>query len=466
MTVQTTECRVDYAGDGSSTSFAVPWQFFLTTDLVVILRAEDDGTEDEQEIATDYTVAGGEGSTGAVTFLSAPSSAVTVSILRDTARLQSTDYVDYDAFPAESHERALDRLTFQTQELALADLRAIRVQRSDRTDGLVLPPAEQRAERVLAFDAQGDVTVLDVDGLGNLSLSETYINSVVNAALQDILPIGSIILWAGSVASIPAGWALCNGSGGTPDLRGRFVIGAGGAYGVNATGGAASATTSSDGAHDHGGAAGGTALTVEQLPPHKHSMGTDFVRQVGSGGVISGIGTFATGASETQNAGSGQTHDHTIASGGAHDHTVATVPPYYALCYIMRVGALPGGGGDWVVKPEVLQFAASDETTEIDAGTGVITLRMPYAMTLQEVRASLGTASTSGAVTIDINQGGASILSTKLTIDQGEKTSTTAAAPAVISTIALTDDAEITVDIDGAGADAAGLKIVLIGVRA
>ena len=69
-------------------------------------------------------------------------------------------------------------------------------------------------------------------------------------------------------------------------------------------------------------------------------------------------------------------------------------------------------------------------------------------------------------MTIDINQGGASILSTKLTIDQGEKTSTTAAVPAVISTIALTDDAEITVDIDGAGADAAGLKIVLIGVRA
>ena len=112
---------------------------------------------------------------------------------------------------------------------------------------------------------------------------------------------------------------------------------------------------------------------------------------------------------------------------------------------------------------KVVQFAASDESTALTTGTAKIVLRMPHALTLTEVRASLGTASSSGAVTVDINKNGSSILSTKLTVDQGEKTSTTAATPAVISTASLGDDDEITVDIDGAGSGAAGLKIALIG---
>jgi hypothetical protein len=90
---------------------------------------------------------------------------------------------------------------------------------------------------------------------------------------------------------------------------------------------------------------------------------------------------------------------------------------------------------------------------------------MPWGMTVTAVRASLTTASTSGAVTVDINDGGTTIISTKLTIDQDEKTSTTAATPAVISDSALADDAEITIDIDGAGTGAKGLKVYLIGTR-
>lgn len=114
----------------------------------------------------------------------------------------------------------------------------------------------------------------------------------------------------------------------------------------------------------------------------------------------------------------------------------------------------------------VIMLAVSDEATAITAGAGKLTFRMPMAFTLSAVRASLATASSSGAVTVDINENGATILSTKLTIDQGEKTSTTAAPAAVISDASLADDAEITVDIDGAGTDAAGLKVTLIGVPA
>lgn len=111
--------------------------------------------------------------------------------------------------------------------------------------------------------------------------------------------------------------------------------------------------------------------------------------------------------------------------------------------------------------------AASDETTALATGTAKVTFRMPYAFTLTSVRASLTTAQSSGSIfTVDINEGGTSILSTKLTIDNTEKTSTTAATAAVISDTALADDAEITIDIDQIGdGTAKGLKITLIGTR-
>ena len=117
--------------------------------------------------------------------------------------------------------------------------------------------------------------------------------------------------------------------------------------------------------------------------------------------------------------------------------------------------------------PTEIQLAASDETTALTTGTGKVTFRMPYAMTLTDIRASLSTAQASGTIfTVDVNQGGSSIISTKITIDNTEKTSTTAATPPVISTSALTDDAEITIDIDQIGdGTAAGLKVTLIGTR-
>jgi len=126
------------------------------------------------------------------------------------------------------------------------------------------------------------------------------------------------------------------------------------------------------------------------------------------------------------------------------------------------------GEANWEYFPCEVQLAVSDETTALTTGTGKITFRMPYAMVLQEVRASLVVAgTTSGLTTIDINEGGVSILSTKLTIDLTEKTSTTATTPAVISDTALSDDAEITIDIDAisGGATEKGLKVLLKGYR-
>jgi hypothetical protein len=117
--------------------------------------------------------------------------------------------------------------------------------------------------------------------------------------------------------------------------------------------------------------------------------------------------------------------------------------------------------------PIEIQLACSDETTALTAGTSKITFRTPCAMTVTSVRASLTTAQTSGSIfTVDINESGTSILSTKLTIDNTEKTSVTAATAPVISDTALADDSEMTIDIDQVGdGTATGLKVTIIGTR-
>lgn len=120
--------------------------------------------------------------------------------------------------------------------------------------------------------------------------------------------------------------------------------------------------------------------------------------------------------------------------------------------------------------PVELGMAISDETTAITVnspGTPALTFRMPHAMTVTEVRANVNVAPTDQSLVVDINEGGTSILSTKLSIDATEKTSTTAATPAVISDSTLADDAEITVEVDQVGLTEAGkgLKIWLIGYR-
>lgn len=116
-------------------------------------------------------------------------------------------------------------------------------------------------------------------------------------------------------------------------------------------------------------------------------------------------------------------------------------------------------------RAQSIVVACSDETTNLTTGTAKVTFRMPYAFTLTAVRASLTAAQGAGSIfTVDINEGGTTILSTKLTIDNTELTSTTAATPPVISDASLADDAEITIDIDQIGTSGAkGLKVYLIG---
>lgn len=110
---------------------------------------------------------------------------------------------------------------------------------------------------------------------------------------------------------------------------------------------------------------------------------------------------------------------------------------------------------------EVWIISISDQVTPLTTGTAKFTFRVPYGATVTGVRASLQTASSSGIPTFDINKNGTTILSTKLTIDASEKTSSTAAVSPVISVAGLDDDSEITIDIDVAGTGAIGAIIYI-----
>lgn len=118
------------------------------------------------------------------------------------------------------------------------------------------------------------------------------------------------------------------------------------------------------------------------------------------------------------------------------------------------------------VKESII-VVCSDETTAITAGTSKVTFRMPYNLILDDIRASLTTPQTSGNIfTVDINENSVSILSTKLTIDNGELTSVTAATPRVLSDYGLAEEYEVTIDVDQVGdGTAKGLKIILNGIR-
>jgi hypothetical protein len=131
---------------------------------------------------------------------------------------------------------------------------------------------------------------------------------------------GMIILWSGSVVSIPAGWLLCNGASSTPDLRDRFVVGAGSTYAVDATGGSATASLPS---HTH------TATVTD--PGHFHSQ--DAYNQPGIGNAGGG-GARVTNVGG--NTGSAFTSVTVANSTEGVDPTDANLPPYYALCYIMK----------------------------------------------------------------------------------------------------------------------------------
>ena len=161
MTVSSTTTKVSYSGDGSTTVFAYTFKVFNSSDLTVILRNNTTGAETVQTITTNYTVSGvGNANGGNVTFVTAPTSSQTVVIRRTSAQTQTTDYTPNDPFPAETHEEALDKLTFIVQEQQEELDRSIKLSRTNTmTSTEFTVGSSTRANKVFAFDSSGELAV-------------------------------------------------------------------------------------------------------------------------------------------------------------------------------------------------------------------------------------------------------------------------------------------------------------------
>ena len=152
MTVESGEFRSDYTGQGSVKTYAVGFQALEDSDLLVLLTDPNDlDNPVEQTLDSDYSVTGDlSQGTASVVFTTAPAKDFLVAILREMPLTQGTNYEQYDDFPAESHERALDKLTMIAQELSEKLSRAPTMPQSVASDGLQFPaPA---AGQTIAWD--------------------------------------------------------------------------------------------------------------------------------------------------------------------------------------------------------------------------------------------------------------------------------------------------------------------------
>jgi len=182
-----------------------------------------------------------------------------------------------------------------------------------------------------------DVTIWTSDNLGGLNISPAFTGiptaptaisgtnttqlattAFVQLSAVAAIPVGGIILWSGSVATIPAGWLLCNGAYSTPDLTDRFVMGAGNTYAPAAAGGSKDAIVAS---HTHSIVDAGHAHKWGSAPVVSRASGSAG-QYDGSGSVYNDTSTVSTGIS--------------IVTAGVSP-TNANLPPYYALCYIIKV---------------------------------------------------------------------------------------------------------------------------------
>jgi hypothetical protein len=160
MTVSYQESSIQYSPGGSTTEFAIPYQFNANGDIVAILT-DADGNDTTWTLNSDYTLTGaGDDSGGTLTATTPPDSGTTLTIYRDTDQTQETDYVANDSFPASTHEAALDKLTLLVQELQDQIDRCLKIPRNENSTTL-LANADTRASKYPVFDSSGNLTVTD-----------------------------------------------------------------------------------------------------------------------------------------------------------------------------------------------------------------------------------------------------------------------------------------------------------------
>jgi len=178
---------------------------------------------------------------------------------------------------------------------------------------------------ITTYYGDGNNLIVSGSTLPNASLSAQIVN--LEALITTGVPSGVIVMWSGTIANIPTGWALSNGSNGTPDLRNRFIVGAGSdtlsVWGFNKTTGASTFTGGQSyvGVGSTGGNVG-VALTIGEMPAHTHSGGATYPGSGTEQNQSGGPEDYTTFNVNTGSAGGNEYHENR--------------PPYYALAFIMK----------------------------------------------------------------------------------------------------------------------------------
>lgn len=433
MTIQS-ETRVagPFVGNGVLTSLPFTFVVFSGADVAVLKRVVATGVDTVLTYGVDYTVtvnADQDTSPGGTVTLTTPlPTGTNAYAYSGIEALQSIVFTNTGGFYPEVLNEALDKLTALIQQVAEKQGRTLLAPIGE-TASLDLPPEAQRAGLYLSFDASGNVQL--IAGTGS---SDALVQSLIGVTLTD----GDLGPFTGTI--IPDDTNI--------KAALQALETAIGAFGTATRASLGLATTDSPEF---------AALNIG------NASDTTLARSSAGNLTVEGNLIYRAGGTDVPITDGG--HGSSTASGARTNLGLAIGSDVQAYSSILA--AIVASQYNAAIKPkEHIQIAVGDETTAITTGTSKVTFRMPYAFTILEVRASLNTASSSGIPTVDINEGGTSILSTKLTIDANEKTSTTAATAAVISDSTLADDAEMTIDIDVAGTGAKGLKVVLIGYRA
>jgi hypothetical protein len=169
------------------------------------------------------------------------------------------------------------------------------------------------------------------DGTGSGLVAATLDGLTAQQIIDSGSPSGAIAIWSGAeadIATLCPGWVLCNGLNSTPDLRSRFVIGAGNAYEKNATVGADHLSLTAKTC-----VVAGQALTATHLPSHRHPY-TDYYRNAGGYGGASGTGAPpANHSGYSTTSATSDTHTHSITFTG---DDINIMPKYWSLCFIMK----------------------------------------------------------------------------------------------------------------------------------